>query len=353
MFIPKLVVALAVVFLATAEEFRAPADEWRTAIKEKIPLRFAELRAAQFDSQSQAWTHSRELFAAVHGGKSEFVVSESVTKEDAAKWDFSDFESLQSKAIYDTKSTYEMLPGTTVHSLDLPNHDSLVQELGSDHVKHCMADSAIKADDIIIGSNKGAWFKTNAVKAAPANSLFLERDDHSMVLARRVLSVENLEGGCKRVNTEHLHYLELFNNVKIESKGHRPFHDVPATPENLALAASTAERVKAATNADGSRRGLTVVNPDKPLVACSAFTTPVGQRYYSGGNAEIGIQYFLGSGAGCLQYNYEVGSISMNYNWNTHSATVGPNIGPGLSCTNCYVYSGAGFMVSKMVLKIF
>jgi hypothetical protein len=345
MFVPKLLVALAVVFLASAEEWHAPADEWRTAIKEKVPLRFAELRAGQFDSKSQAWSHSRELFEAVHGGKSEFAVSESVTKEDAANsWDFSDFESLQSKAIYDTKSTYELLPGTTVHSLDLPKHDSLVQELGSDHVKHCMADSAIKADDIIIGSNNGAWFKTNAVKSAPANSLFVERDDHSMVLARRVLSVENLEGGCKRINTEHLHYLELFNNVKIESKGHRPFHDVPATPENLALAASTAERVKAATNADGSRRRLPVVNPDAPLVACSSFKTPVGTQY-AGPGGQNGIQYSIGSAAGCVQYNYDVGSVSMNYNWNTRSAMIyNYNIGPGLSCTNCYVYSGAGFM---------
>jgi hypothetical protein len=82
-----------VLFLLLAVVGAAISEEWRTAIKEKVPLRFVELRAAQFDAP--AWTHSRELFAAVHGGKSEFVVSESVTKEDAEKWDFSDFEYLQ------------------------------------------------------------------------------------------------------------------------------------------------------------------------------------------------------------------------------------------------------------------
>jgi hypothetical protein len=208
------------------------------------------------------------------------------------------------------------------------------------------AESAIKVDDIIIGSNSGAWFKSNAIKSAPSNSLFAANLGHSMVLARRVLSIETVEGGCKRMNTEHLHHLELFDSVRHESTGHRPFHDVPATKENLALAASTTERVRQATNADGSRRGLAVVNPDAPIVSCSAFKVPVGSQYAGpGGNAASGILYNIGSAAGCVQYNYDVGSISMNYNWNTHSAlNFNQNIGPGLSCQNCYVFSGAGFM---------
>jgi hypothetical protein len=305
-------------------------DQLTTVMKAEEVLDFTRIRALAHSDAGEPWHHTADLFFAVHAGKSEYVVVDAV--KDTKGWDFSSYEDLKSRAIYETKTSYKLLP--QVVSLD--QHDAKsVNDISSVHLEHCSSDRKLREGDLVIGSSHGAWYKSASVQPKLSTAGLLkthaEADKHAIVLARRVLSVKTIaDGGCVSATTESLHPLELFETMDIESSGYRPFHDV-----SVPLAVSTEERERELQN---------VANPDAPIVACPDFTFTKGKQFTQG--TASGVSYNLGSQGGCLQYNYNIGSISMNYDWNSRAASqTNVVLSSGLVCSDCFLYTGAGFLV--------
>ena len=330
----RLVILLGLLSLVSAVPKYVPAedstDQLTTLMKTESSLDFSRIRALAHSDAGEAWHHTADLFFAVHAGKNEYVVVDAV--KDTKGWDFSSFEDLKTRAIYETKTSYKLLP--QVVSLD--QHDAKsVNDISSVHLEHCSSDRQLREGDLVIGSSHGAWYKSASVQPKLSTAGLLkthaEADKHAIVLARRVLSVKTLaDGGCVSATTESLHPLELFETMDIESSGYRPFHDV-----SVPLAVPTEERERELQN---------VANPDAPIVACPDFVHTKGKQFTQG--TASGVSYNLGSKGGCLQYNYNIGSISMNYNWNSRAASkTKVQLSQGLRCKDCFLYTGAGFLV--------
>lgn len=327
----RLVVLLAV--LALTWGTKRDSEELKTIVNEDLPLPdFVALRAYALSPDAEPWHHTSDLFFAIHNGKSEYTVVESV--KDTTGWDFSNYEELKTRALHETTTSYKLLNNAdSIISLDQSQHTTAVKEIGEAHITHCAFTG--KVGDHVIGSSHGAWF----MQASPKQGMYAAHKDgtsHSIVLARRVLSMTVGADNCHTLTTETVHPLELFESMNVESRGTRPFHEI-----SLAEAKEMEQEQQKQKEAS---RHLQVANPDPPLVACSKFTAPVGTKYAGPGSAG-GVSYSIGSSAGCLQYNYDVGSVAMNYNWNTKSA-VSRNllIATGLTCRDCYLYTGAGFL---------
>lgn len=300
---------------------------------------FSLLRAAAHASDAAPFAHSDDLLFAVHQGKSSFDVVESVKSTEG--WDFSDYEALKSKALYETKTSYTLHPEQEhkVVSLDL-HARTAVREVSSAHLLHCHEQEILSVGDHVIGSTAGAWFNSAPVQGSLSTAGLMARHadatKHSLVMVRRVLSVSAAQDdNCRVVKTESLHPLELFASMDVESSGTRPFHDVQRP-----FAQQTEEE----------ERKLQVANPDAPLVACASFPQASTGKTIAAGTV-AGVAYNLGTGAGCLQYNKDVGSISMNYDWNKRGAVNRQvTLTQGLTCSDCYLYTGAGFLGGQLVV---
>jgi len=335
---------------------------WHRALKQSTSIDFEAVRPDLHlpTSTSSEFVHSEQLFQALEAGSNTFVATEAVTEEDAKKWDLSSYEKIKDKALYTSTATFTLKPQQKIISLD--STSTQLKELGLSSITHCSRElhSSVSARDLIIGSNKGSWWSTveEARQNGPSHGLFPERTDgaHTMVLARRVLRVESLANNdnCHVIKTESIHFLELFEHMKIESKGVRPFHEwTPASPASqsdidINVNVEQSRELGISLPAVDVNKGANVVYPDAPIVTCDKFSSPSGMGIpltSSGKNSAYGISYSLATKGGCVQYNYNLGSISMNYAWNTHSAAVSNvKITDGLICSNCYVYTGAGFM---------
>jgi len=303
-----------------------------TVVNSETDLDFARLRILAHSPEGEPWHHSSDLFFAVHAGKTEYSVVDSV--KDTHEWDFSSYDDLKNRALYETKTDYKLLD--RVVSLDA-QHAQAVQDISPEHFQHCVEEQShtLQEGDFVIGSSHGAWFKSKSVQSrlASAGLLAAHKDDaskHSIALVRRVVSTELAADGCRKVITESLHPLEIFESMKIESSGVRPFHDV-----SVPLATPTEERERELQN--------NVVNPDAPLVTCPKYAFTAGKQFTKG--TAGGVSYNLGTQGGCLQYNYNIGSITMNYNWNTRGSQQTILLSTGLTCKDCYLYTGAGFLV--------
>lgn len=283
-----------IVFLAFAV-VAAATKRSEESVKLDLELpNFSLLRDAAHASDAEPFAHAADLLFAVHQGQASFDVVEAVKSTEG--WDFSDYETLKQKALYETKTSYTLLPEQEhkVVSLDRQLHASAVREVSASHLLHCHEQEVLSVGDHVIGSTAGAWFKSAPVQASLSSAGFMPRHadaaKHSLVMARRVLTVSDAqEGHCRVVQTESLHPLELFASMRIESAGTRPFHDVQRP-----FVQQTEEEEEEAA------RKLAIANPDAPIVACSAFKEAATGKSIAAGTV-AGVAYNLGTQAGCLQ----------------------------------------------------
>ena len=224
------------------------------------------------------------------------------------------------EANYVTKSTFFLHDKKMYLNLDEHAKGSL-KTLGSSQVEHC----SDKANDVqighfIIGSDK--------VHGEISN-------EDGAVLARQVTD-KYTKNGCTVMQTIPVHHLELFKRATFESHVDIPFQN--------SFYMETEEKRNLASQ---------FVGPDLPIRACS--DTAFDYSWYDVAakytllQPDFQLKYCIGVSCSkfCAQYSKDIpGSFNFNYDFSSGKAiTNSLQIANGVTCTNCYLFFGAGFIV--------
>jgi hypothetical protein len=275
---------------------------------------------------------------------------------------------------------------------------SVVRELTAEHIVHCgrsLADAQkveyLQPGSIVLGTHAGSWSQQPHVRRVLEESVAdlhpthaAEKRDHGFAVLRRITATveHGGDGRCLSLRTEEVHPLELFSSFRIESVGEHPFHHnygefaVPADAEAQAQARAQAQ---AQAQAQSQSRELfsKIATPDSPITHCTndKFAPFTKYSFVGGMQGLTSPKFILGSdiklsstsaktltmnddafdgfaavsatNGGCVEFSTNLaGGFNFNWDW-VNNAAVKPSIEllPGVVCTDCYAFLGAGFMV--------
>jgi len=318
--------------------------------------------------------------AALQQGVKTFTVDVSVMDKPT---EFMDFDEIIQLKEFNITTKYRLHDDIDYHSLDEAQTMSVVAEVADHHLIHCGAThKLIKVGDMIVGSSDAAWKKRPfSVKTKHHTGLVYtrrvvaqeayENNEHTL------LDAEDTPQTCVKTTTQEVHPFELFEHFRMVTVAHVPF-----TYDDFDLSDKTTyqEPPEESTHSEAYKlvHGISTeaLPVDAPAQTCLAvrnyYFGGTGGTFHDGTNDDFSmiLGYTVGIYAfkiiffavfvltlytffsGCVSANMQFSCCSaftFNYNQNTKAATNSLNLAAqgitGLTCTNCFAYTGAYLMV--------
>ena len=249
-------------------------DEAKSVGRSETPINFLEdkqrLLRQERDSTTALFVHARQMLEALQNGDNKFHVVEE--NDDVSTWNGNDMNEVASRAIYETRTSYEMATDKIVvldHMIDADRHGE-IRALSDTHVLHCgrsLRSDAMAPGTILLGTQSGAWSGGDRVARYLNEMLSTYHPDHATVkqkdgflVIRRVTEVKrssedadhDADQECLHVHTEDVHPIELFSKFRVSSVGSIPVNhnygqvmaknDGTAVPAADTTVAKTADR---------------------------------------------------------------------------------------------------------------
>jgi len=316
---------------------------------QRVNANFAQMltQKQKTEPNTDPFPHSNELMAALRNKQTSFAVTES--QNAAENWDHKS----ASYRNYETTTTY-YFKNVQYLSLDDEHHAATMYEVAPSHVLHCGGSSSIRAGDLLVGTSEGAWMSSsNRRRLSISDESSQEWRAHTnhgstkgLVFSRRVLAVTRnpVDNECMHVQTEVIHPIDLVERMHIRSKSDLPYHQVYGAPQNGAAKASGAP-LSAAPAERKLDHTSSFLAADAPLTLCDDPKWAGGKVKFS----EYGFAASLDKN-GCVSVDEEVpGSFNFNYDFTSSKAIKAIDLGggkvSGLSCSQCYLFIGAGVLV--------
>jgi hypothetical protein len=185
------------------------------------------------------------------------------------------------------------------------------------------------------------------------HSHFIERNDKGLILLRKIVKSEHIEGGemkgCTKLHTEDIHPFQLFKSMRIESIGESPFQHTTQKRSTEIIDTSVdsefprldrkalSDILTPEKTCDTSYYGNSGCSDLDPYLKC-----PISKP-------DPNWQINIGSAKGCAEFSEDLpGSFNFNYDFNTGKA-IEPSYrlgdSTGISCDNCYAFLGAGVLI--------
>ena len=265
------------------------------------------------------------MLNALSQGMTDFEVFENMTRN-PEMINLNDYDKMSQSFLYDNHVSYSLLSALSNYvNLDNEMHAASfgsIHELAESHIIQCGHEQTTSDGTFLVGSARGSWINTPAIKHALTRSMahlsqshLKAKKDKGLMILRRVVRSENFRNDqgdivqiCSKLHTETVHPLELFSEMKMVSISESPFQHTymnrDASPEG-----NPSQR---------SRKELSnVIYPDAPIVACDS-----NQGYFSGYISGSGnsYSYALGAVTGCAEYSNDYTAYNFNYNPNTRES---------------------------------
>jgi hypothetical protein len=319
-------------------------NEWNTIAKHEQSLDLKTILSDyHLKSKDQdPFPHTRHLLQSIKDNKKVFEVVEKVNSLNDIE--AKTFDERTKLSLYNTTTIYN-LKEQNYYSLDEGIHYDNIKDITEHTIEYCSVINDIKAGDFFLGSHLGDWVKKNkhwTSNLPKTTGLFFTRQVDS------IKSSENKD--CVIINTKVIHPFELlesFNVVSVSQLGNGVDY-------------KTQEQVDEILKKQEIDRHLgSFYEPDAPVVACTK--SNIGSMTnddkpfnddltsYYGSFTTNGVDYSLFSTYtnGCVGMQGPVPGVpSFNFNYNgAGGATKSFPLVSGVTCSNCYAYIGASFMI--------
>lgn len=289
-------------------------------------------------SDNDPFPHTINLLEALKNGKTKFEIQENVNTINKNS------DNLMSESMYGTTTSYR-LKDQNYFILDNNDHKVNITDIFENSIEHCKSD--IKVGDFYIGSHTGDWVNSNSHWTDHVTS------KKGLFFTRQVDSMTSSTNGCFTIRTKDIHPFQLFDS----------FNVISISKLGSGIDYKTNKQIEDLNIKQDKKRELGNFYDDDSPVACTKANFEDEdddndeynkQGYYTGTyefypKNEVQYTMYDSLTNGCVSMvntGPDDGLPSFNFNWNgAYGATETFPIINGVTCSDCYAYIGASFMI--------